>query len=103
MGSVIRPKVLYILTTLDVGGAERSLLEVLRRMDLTRLRPLMCSLISAGALRPAYEALGVPVIELGVAPGLAEARGLRLLPLLARFRPQIVHSRLILSNLWARW
>src|SRR5262249_47482426 len=33
---------------------------------------------------------------------LAEARGLRLLAVLARCRPAIVHSRLILSNLWAR-
>jgi glycosyltransferase involved in cell wall biosynthesis len=95
-------QVLYLLTTLDVGGAERSLLELVRRIDRSRIQPVICSLVSGGALRPAYAALEVPVFELGVGPGLAEARGARLVRLLARYRPAIVHSRLILSNLWAR-
>src|SRR5262249_40312554 len=95
-------RVIYLLTTLDVGGAERSLLEVLKRFDRSRIQPIICSLISGGALRRTYAELGAPIFELGVGPGIAEIRGARLVQLLARYRPAIVHSRLILSNLWAR-
>jgi len=95
-------RVLYLLTTLDVGGAERSLLEVLRRIRRMGVQPCVCSLVSGGQLGAAYRDLGIPVIELGVRSGIDEVRGLGVLPLLVRFRPAIVHSRLILSNLWAR-
>jgi glycosyltransferase involved in cell wall biosynthesis len=95
-------RVLYLMTTLDVGGAERSLLELVRRLDRERFAPVVCTLISGGRLVQAFTELGVPVHELGVGPGVAELNGLRLAPLLARLRPHVVHSRLILSNLWAR-
>jgi glycosyltransferase involved in cell wall biosynthesis len=99
----VRPiRVLYLLTTLNVGGAERSLLEALRKIKRSRVEPVVCSLISGGQLRDAFAELDIPVVELGVRPGLAESRGLQVLPLLRRYRPAIVHSRLILSNLWAR-
>jgi glycosyltransferase involved in cell wall biosynthesis len=97
-----RLRILYILTTLEAGGAEASLLELLQRFDRSRFRPVVCSLISGGRLRTRFNDLDIPVIELGVQPGLAEIKGARLLPLLLRLRPDIVHSRLILSNLWAR-
>ena len=95
-------RVLYVLPSLGVGGAERSLLALLRGIDRTRFEPHLCSLGSGGALRPEFEALGVPVHELGVAGGLGEFNGARLIALAVRLRPQIVHSRLLLANLWAR-
>ncbi len=95
-------RILYVMTTLDVGGAERSLLELVRRLDRSRFAPSVCSLMTGGRLVETFEASNVPVFELGVAGGVAELNGARIVPLLARVRPQIVHSRLILSNLWAR-
>ena len=95
-------RILYVLPWLGVGGAERSLLALLRRIDRTRFEPHLCALGSGGALRPDFEALGVPVHELGVSAGLGELNGARLLALARRLRPRIVHSRLVLANLWAR-
>jgi glycosyltransferase involved in cell wall biosynthesis len=95
-------RVLYVLTTLEIGGAERSLLEVVRRLDRDRVDPIICSLISGGALRSAFTSLDIPVVELDVRPGLAETRGARILRVMLGCRPAIIHSRLILSNLWAR-
>lgn len=95
-------RVLYVMTTLDVGGAERSLFELVRRLDRTQFEPTVCTLISGGRMIPQFEQLGVRVFELGVGAGLAELNGARIVPVLARVRPHVIHSRLILSNLWAR-
>jgi glycosyltransferase involved in cell wall biosynthesis len=101
--SIRRPfRVLYVLTSLDVGGAEQSLLETVSLINRDRFEPIVCSLISGGTLRDSYLRRGIPVVEFGVKPGFAEAQGLRLIGLLRRSRPDVVHSRLILSNLWAR-
>jgi glycosyltransferase involved in cell wall biosynthesis len=98
----VTKRILYVVTTLDVGGAERSLMELLARIDRSTFSPSLCSLMSGGTLAPAIRKLDVDVHELGVRPGLAEGRGIGIVPLLARLRPHLVHSRLILSNLWAR-
>jgi len=95
-------RILYVMTTLDVGGAERSLLELVRRLDRTRFEPHLCTLISGGRLVASFAELGVPVHELGVGAGLAELNGARIGGVLARVRPDVIHARLILSNLWAR-
>jgi glycosyltransferase involved in cell wall biosynthesis len=95
-------RVLYVMTSLDVGGAERSLLELVRRLDRTQFEPTMCTLMSGGRMIPKFEQLGVRVFELGVGAGLAELNGARILPVFMRVRPHVIHSRLILSNLWAR-
>jgi glycosyltransferase involved in cell wall biosynthesis len=97
-------RILYVLPSLAVGGAERSLLALLRRLDRARFEPHLCSLMDAGpeSLRPCFEELGVPVHALGVGPGLAELQGARIFSLVRRLRPQLVHSRLVLANAWAR-
>ena len=95
-------RVLYVLPALSVGGAERSLLALVRRVDRNRFEPHLCALVSGGDLRGDFEALGVPVHELGVTAGLGEVNGLRLLCLARRLRPEIIHSRVVLANVWAR-
>jgi glycosyltransferase involved in cell wall biosynthesis len=72
------------------------------RLDRAQVDPIACSLVSGGALRHEFAQREIPVVELGVKPGLAEMRGAQLWPVLRRYKPAIVHSRLILSNLWAR-
>lgn len=54
-------KILYLIGTLDVGGAERHLVEVVRRLDRTAFRPSVCTLSPGGALAAEVEAAGVPV------------------------------------------
>jgi glycosyltransferase involved in cell wall biosynthesis len=78
------------------------LLEVVRRLDRARFEPTLCALVPGGRLTEAFTRAGVTVHELGVGAGAAELNGLRILPLFARLRPDVVHARLILANLWAR-
>jgi glycosyltransferase involved in cell wall biosynthesis len=94
-------RVLYILPTLDVGGAERSLLELFKR--LKSIEPQLCCLGAGGTLQPQFEALGVPVHTLKLAHGGADVRGgLRLRQLIRKLRPELLHARLFNANFWAR-
>jgi len=95
-------RVLFVLSSFDGGGAERSLLELIRRLDRSCVQAMICVVHSNGTLRSAYVALEVPIIELGAGPGLAQLRAATLLRALVRFRPHVVHGRMLLPNLWAR-
>lgn len=97
-----RIRVLIVTTHLAIGGAETALLELVRRLDPRRYDVAVCSLMEGGPLAPAFRGLGVPVHELGVAPRLAELHGARVISLMLRWRPHVIHARLILASLWAR-
>jgi putative peptidoglycan lipid II flippase len=95
-------RVLYVLPSLEVGGAERTLLDLLRRIDRGLVDPIVCSLFPGGSLRHEFIAAGIPVVELHAGRGPRQLFGFELLPVLIRLRPRIVHSRLILANLFGR-
>lgn len=95
-------RVLYVLPGLHLGGAERNLLDLLTRCDRTLVEPLVCSLMPGGSLRSAFGGIGVPVVELTAGPGVRQLQAMALVPLLVRWRPRIVHSRLIFANVWGR-
>lgn len=59
-----RKKVLFLIDTLEVGGAERSLLEILPRFR--EIEPVICFIYEGDALAAEYVAAGVQVISLGV-------------------------------------
>jgi len=94
-------RILYVITELDVGGAEKALFEL-----ATRLRdgfdPQVVSLTTEGAIGGMLIGSGVPVRALG-ARGKADIRTLwRLRRLIREAEPEIVHSFLFHANMAAR-
>jgi glycosyltransferase involved in cell wall biosynthesis len=86
-------KIVHVITGLDTGGAETSLVRLLSRMDRDRFELAVISLRDGGVLRPRIEALGIPVYSLGLERGAIDPRGLlRLRALLRREHPDIVQS-----------
>jgi glycosyltransferase involved in cell wall biosynthesis len=93
--------ILFVIGSLNVGGAEKHLLQVLPRLDRKRWRPAVFCLTERGPLAEQLEASGVPVI--GSSSGLPTAahklRRLanicastwRLSRFMRDFRPTIVH------------
>ena len=93
-------KIVHVITGLDTGGAETSLVRLLSRMDRSRFEPVVITLREGGALRPRVAALDVPVYSLGLPRGAVDPRGLlRLRNLLRRERPDIVQSWLYHADL----
>jgi len=85
-------RVLNIVTTLDIGGAEAQILDVVSRLDRARFHPVVAWLKGEGELAPEFEAAGVRAIRLG-----ADRRALSPGPairLLRAFRPHVVHTHL---------
>lgn len=96
------------ITELATGGAERCLLELARRLDPTRFKPVVYSLAPAPSraersLIPALEQAGVQVHCLGArGRGSAISCVMRLRALLRAQRAQVVQSFLFHANLVAR-
>ena len=53
-------RIVYIITSLGIGGAERQLLLLLKHLDRARFTPHLIAFFS-GDLEPQFRALGVPV------------------------------------------
>jgi glycosyltransferase involved in cell wall biosynthesis len=94
-------RVLHLIDTLEVGGAESSLLAILSRFRV--FRPVMCHIYPGAQLRPAYEAAGSEVVSLDI-PGryslLGASRAVR--AVIRNVRPALVHSTLFRADLVAR-
>jgi glycosyltransferase involved in cell wall biosynthesis len=100
-----RIRVLYVVGTFTAGGAERHLLELWSRIDRSRFSIEIACFRREGQFLSAVEALGWPVVELGVRRRVYDGAGvrgfLRLLGVVRRFRPAIIHGYLFGPNLFA--
>jgi glycosyltransferase involved in cell wall biosynthesis len=100
---------LYVITSTNIGGAEKALYELVRRIDRTRFRVAICSLKRPGAYGARLAASADEFYDLG----LNEAAGLRALvnffpallrlaQLMRRVRPDIVHCFLFRASMMGR-
>ena len=100
MTSAAPIRIVQVITTLDVGGAEMMLANVLARMRLDRYQTTVVSLAARGPVADRIEALGVPVTPLGLRPGVGALAGvLRLARILRRERPAVVQTWLYHADL----
>ena len=97
----MRRRILFLISTLNVGGAERQLVNLASGLDSHRWDIRVLCTHDAGTLGPELEQDGIPVISLGrrsqgvvsVLSGLvAEARS---------FQPQVIHAYLVAPQLYA--
>ena len=92
-------KILYVIDTLEQGGAERSLLEIVSRMDHARFRPMVCQVYEGSALRAQFEAAGVQVQQLGIGAKYGFVTAVRRLTELVRQeRPDLIHTSLFRAS-----
>lgn len=95
------PKVLHLLDALKLGGAEQSLLQILKRLQGTE--PAVCYLYHDATLRDAYERAGIPVTGLGLRGKYPVVHAVRAVEeVVARERPDLIHATLFDSEIVAR-
>ena len=94
-------RVLHVIVSLDRGGAELALLELVREHG-TDIQQSVCSIKPNGALRPAFEEHLDAVYSLAV-DGAADIRALpRVLNIMARVRPTVLHTWMFHANMLGR-
>ncbi len=93
---------LYVIWSLQAGGAERVVADLARRLDRRRFRPLVACLNFKGQLAAPLEAEGIPVFALDKRPRLDLRVLARLVTLMRRERVDVVHTHLWTSSLWGR-
>ena len=95
-------RIALVITDLDVGGAERALVNLATRLDRRRWAPIVIALGSEGRLVEVLRQAGLPFKCLGGSRRRPLQVVARLGRALRRYRPELVQSFLFHANLAAR-
>ncbi len=95
-------RLVHIMTSFGIGGAEQLVLDICRRLDRKRFEVLVVAVVAGGPMRPEFHDAGIPteVFDKTSKLGLGMIR--RLTEFLRTERPQIVHTHLFGGDTWGR-
>jgi glycosyltransferase involved in cell wall biosynthesis len=92
--------VLHLITSLETGGAQRMLSELVAHIQRSRFRSVVVSMTGPGTMGRLIEAQDVTLCHLGMFRGLPDPRGfLRLVRLCNEFQPCILQTWLYHADL----
>lgn len=98
-----KTKITFLITGLNYGGAETQLVRLATRLKKRGWDVQVISMISPVAYVEELERAGIPVYSLKMRRGVPDPRGLfRLVKILQRERPQILHCHMVHANLLGR-
>jgi glycosyltransferase involved in cell wall biosynthesis len=100
MDKTSRKRIIFLIDSLGMGGAERLMISYLQHLDMSRFEPYVCALQirSGNPIAADIERLGVPVDLLPVRR-LRDPRNLfRVVRYLRQRRADLVHTQLEFSN-----
>jgi glycosyltransferase involved in cell wall biosynthesis len=82
-------RVVHVALSLDVGGTERLIIEMVKR--LAPRSAAVCCLDAPGSWATVLTDLGIPVVALHRKPGFRPSLALQLAAVAARFRANVIH------------
>lgn len=97
-----RTKIVHLVTSLEVGGAQHNMLLGLPRLDPERYEHILVSIMGRMQMEQQFRQLGIDVHTLGLSRKTDLAVALRLRSLLRKLRPDILHTYLIHGNILGR-
>jgi len=96
-------KILLLSTSMGMGGADKQILTAAEQMRNEGHELLIVSLTELGPMGLQARQLGIPMESLEMSRGVPDPRGLlRLIRIVRRWKPDIVHSHMVHANLMAR-
>ena len=95
-------KILYLITDLDIGGAEQALCGLVRGLSRRDFHPVVACLTGAGELGAVLADQDVPVCYVRMRNRLDVSAVFRVASLLRSYRPDVLHTFLFHANLVGR-
>lgn len=102
MGEIKKVKICFLITGLNIGGAEMMLYRLIEKLDKSRYEIVVISILSLGEIAFKIRKLGIEVISLEMKSKLDISVIMRLVRLLKEKKPTILHSYLYHANLLGR-
>ncbi len=102
LGGVRKIKVVHIIPTLDLGGAERIAVDLVRFGNHEVFDFSVVTIVGGGPLEADLRAAGVPYYSLTKFTTLGLGMLVELTQLLNRLEPDIVHTHLFGAHLWGQ-
>lgn len=103
-------KILYVITGLSIGGAEKALLALVSHLDREKYSVIVCSLKTGGAIGEEMHKQGIKVMTLARGEKLKISIGINFIPKILRLariiekeKPQIIHTFLFQANIATRF
>ncbi|HHO76226.1 MAG TPA: glycosyltransferase [Deltaproteobacteria bacterium] len=94
-------KILHLISTTDIGGAERNLQRLVYGMDGECFNNTVVSMTTVGSVGGEIQENGIPVFCLGMEKGMPDPRGmLKLKHLIDSFKPDIIQCWMYHANLF---
>ncbi len=94
-------KVIYLITGVNVGGAEKLVLDTVRNLDTKQFEPVVVSLVG-GELLAEFQGSGIRIYDLGMTRRWPFAGMWRLWRVLKKEKPKILHTHLIHADFLGR-
>jgi glycosyltransferase involved in cell wall biosynthesis len=95
-----KTRVVHIINSFEHGGAEAMLCNLLLRTDLSRFEPSVVALIDDLTVAQPIIDAGIPLVTIGIKPGLPDPRAIiRLARHLRKAQPHVVQTWMDHSNL----
>jgi glycosyltransferase involved in cell wall biosynthesis len=96
-------RILILSTSMGMGGADKQILTAAQQLRSEGHELMIVSLTELGPMGHEARSLGISTESLDMPRGFADPRGLlRLIGLVRRWKPDLVHSHMVHSNLMAR-
>ena len=95
-------KILYLIGQLQVGGAEKQLVMLVKHLDSSRFEPIVCSLSENAPLAAELRDANVEVIILAQKMRPDLTRFYRIFKIVIQIKPDLIHSYMFVANTWAR-
>jgi glycosyltransferase involved in cell wall biosynthesis len=93
-------RIVHLITTTDIGGAERALAQLIQHSDRARFEHLVVSMARIGEIGHVLKAANVPVFSLEMPRGrLSPLALVRMLRLISKLRPSLLHCWMYHANL----
>lgn len=92
----------YLVTSLNVGGAEMMLYRLLQKLNREKYEPVVVSLLPLGEIVKKIDSIGVRVYSLNMQTKFDITVLLKLYVLLKKLQPDILHTQLFHANFLGR-